>query len=149
VLHAGLDKFAENVALDDDGCWIWLGPTVHNGYGRICVNSKPSMAHRWAYEHFVGPIPQGLQIDHLCRVRACCNPDHLEPVTPLENTRRGQGNGSKTHCNYGHPFDDSNTVWIKDGARKPCRACRECRRAFGREWTRRHRAQLKRTGGAA
>jgi hypothetical protein len=82
-------------------------------------------AHRWSYEHFVGPIPEGLHIDHLCRVRRCVNPDHLEPVTPKENYLRGEGptarNSTKTHCKYGHKFDKSNTSVY--GGRRHCNEC--------------------------
>ncbi|MEU7240240.1 HNH endonuclease signature motif containing protein [Streptomyces sparsogenes] len=89
------------------------------------------MAHRFAYETLVGPIPEHLQLDHLCRVRHCVNPDHLEPVSSRENTRRGRSqagiNGRKTHCQKGHPFDSANTyVW------KGSRACRTCRSEYAR-----------------
>jgi hypothetical protein len=88
------------------------------------------MAHRISYEHFVGPIPKGLFIDHLCRMRACVNPGHLEPVTTLENARRGDGgsnNRRKTHCTRGHEYSDENTRIkrnLKDGSFE--RVCKEC-----------------------
>lgn len=70
------------------GCWIWTGALTGAGYGQFGGGGKKSYTHRWAYQAHVGPIPDGLELDHLCRVRACCNPDHLEPVTHEENTRR-------------------------------------------------------------
>lgn len=76
-----------NVTTEGD-CWIWNGAPGKNGYGRISVDNQLRYVHRVSYEHYVGPIPDGLTIDHLCRVRMCINPAHLEPVTLEENTRR-------------------------------------------------------------
>lgn len=121
-------RFWARISLSPSGCWIWAHP-VADGYGRVREagkGSKFAMAHRFAYERLVGPISVGLQLDHLCRVRNCVNPDHLEPVTPRENTLRGETpaarNAAKTHCPIGHPYDDSNTYICKRGLRK-CRAC--------------------------
>jgi uncharacterized protein (DUF433 family) len=71
------------------GCWEWQGPLNRQGYGSLSAHRKKAAVHRVAYEHLVGPIASGMVIDHLCRVRDCTNPDHLEPVTPAENVRRG------------------------------------------------------------
>jgi hypothetical protein len=89
------------------------------------------ISHRYAYEISVGPIPEGLTIDHLCRVRACVNPAHLEAVTQWENTMRapetlGAINAAKTECLRGHPFSDENTYYSRDGRRH----CRECARTY-------------------
>ncbi|GLW32243.1 HNH endonuclease signature motif containing protein [Actinoplanes regularis] len=108
-------------------CWKWTGRLNPNGYG--CFG--PGLAHRRAYEMAVGQIPAGLVIDHLCRVRHCVNPLHMEPVTALENTQRGLLGGGwalrqrrKTHCPQGHPYDENNTYTHRIG--RPNRRCRRC-----------------------
>jgi hypothetical protein len=109
------------------GCWLWLGKTT-NGYGYIRVEQRLVTTHRFAYELLVGPIPAGLELDHLCRTRHCCNPMHLEPVTKTENIRRGDSaaglNARKTHCPSGHEYSAENTYRSPAGARY----CRECSR---------------------
>ena len=113
-----------------EGCMLWTGAVSAQGYGRFCR----SWAHRLVYEAVVGPVPEGLQLDHLCRNRLCVNPEHLEPVTNRVNTLRGEGptalNAKKTHCHKGHPFAGANLIILPDGSRR-CRACkneREVRR---------------------
>jgi len=108
-------------------CWVFTGTRTPGGYGRIGVGSKTAgtdYTHRVMFRESVGPIPSGYQIDHLCRVRACCNPAHLEAVTRQENIARGdcgKHTRERTHCPHGHPYDEANTyVW--NGMRY-CRAC--------------------------
>jgi hypothetical protein len=103
-------------------CWRWIGGKNGRGYGVFWESGKLVLAHRWAYEHKVGPIPEGLTLDHLCRNRDCVRPEHLEPVTFAENVARGE-RATKTHCHRGHPFDKINTYYRKDGNGRECRAC--------------------------
>jgi hypothetical protein len=109
---------------DPSGCWLWQG-TVNQRTGYGVYRRDP--AHRAVYKLLVGLIPDGLHLDHLCRVRACVNPAHLEPVTQAENNRRSASpsalNAVKTHCDHGHEFNAANTARAKDGSRV-CRACK-------------------------
>lgn len=114
-----------------DDCWEWQGYRLSSGYGQIRIAGTKWLAHRLAYVVNVGPIPEGLTIDHLCRNRACVNPVHLEVVTRGENVLRGEGvtaiNAVKTECDHGHSFDAENTYIDRRGWRS-CRACRRDRR---------------------
>lgn len=96
-----------------DHCWFWLGHINGSGYGVIGVGGKARLAHRVSYEVFVGPIPDGLVIDHLCRNRACIAPTHLQPVTQEVNVRRGASTERGTHCGNGHEFTKANTRWVR------------------------------------
>jgi hypothetical protein len=106
-------------------CWVW-GAALERGYGAFGIGKRKVVAHRFAYELLVGAIPRSLTLDHLCRVRCCVNPAHLEPVTSVENVRRGESvsalNAVKTHCLRGHEFTVENTR-IEPGGRRRCRAC--------------------------
>jgi hypothetical protein len=111
-------------------CWLWTAGTSRDGYGLFGVANSSSLAHRlsWADEH--GHIAERLQVDHLCRVRACVRPTHLELVTSAENTRRGAlGLAMKTHCPKGHEYSEANTLTGVDRFGYPGRRCRTCRRA--------------------
>ena len=116
-----------------DACWIWTGRIEqhprHGGYGRFDYDNRGWLAHRFAYEHAVGPIPDGCELDHKCRTRACVRPDHLDPVPHVVNMRRG-ARATKTHCPHGHEYTPENTrVYTKRGSReRMCKACVVARR---------------------
>lgn len=109
-----------------DTCWLWTAAKIC-GYGTFGIGGQNVYAHRYSYELLVGPIPTRLQIDHLCRVRHCVNPAHLDPVTQRENIRRGdtgKHHREKTHCPQGHSYDEENTYRDRRGWRQ----CVNCRR---------------------
>ncbi len=110
-----------------NGCWIWSGSLNIHGYGRFSFNNKTLIAHRFVYEYLIGKIPKGLTLDHLCRIRNCVNPEHLEPVIMSENLKRGliNQNKEKTHCIHGHKFTKENTSHIIHHGRNE-RHCRKC-----------------------
>ena len=111
-------------------CEIWTGPLNEHGYGAASYG----LAHRLAWQAANGPVPDGLELDHLCRVRSCVRPDHLEPVTHRENCRRGDAGKhfrDKTHCPRGHPYSGDNLLLSK-GARY-CRACRKAQQQAARD----------------
>ncbi len=127
--------FWSKVRVLPNGCWEWTASRI-KGYGQF-ARTRPKLAHRRAYEHLVGPVPEGLELDHLCRNRACVNTNHLEPVTGSENALRGLRPiqlRSKTHCPHGHPYSGSNLYIRTDGARE----CRICRRAHQQKHYRLH-----------
>lgn len=140
VPNAVVERFREHFTPTGAGeCWAWTGSRLTAGYGRIKHAGRTYRAHRVAYELAIGPIPDGLHLDHLCHTRdvacpggntcphrGCVNPAHLEPVTPAVNTMRGRGlgarNAAKTHCGKGHEFTDENTQLTAKGGRR-CKAC--------------------------
>jgi hypothetical protein len=108
-------------------CWLWNGHKFRDGYGGFQLDGKNQRAHRLAWQWLRGSIEPGMVLDHLCRVRNCVNPDHMEVVTNRENTRRGIGPSAvaarRISCVHGHPFDEANTIQTSHQ-----RVCRECRR---------------------
>lgn len=126
-------RFWSKVALPDaGGHMLWMAART-GGYGRIGVGRKTLYAHRVSYALAYGEVPEGLQIDHLCRVRHCLAPEHLEAVTQQENGLRGESGKwqqAKTHCPRGHPYSGDNLYVRPDGGR----SCRQCVRTAGRKW---------------
>jgi HNH endonuclease len=149
VSHSLLDRCITKIDFTSspDGCWLWMAaksPRSYGVVGRGRVGEGNAFAHRAIYELVVGPIPEGLELDHLCFNPSCVNPDHLEPVTHAENTRRRRTNKSwhtlKTHCPQGHAYDLVNTYWRPDGGR----GCITCRR----EAAKRHEKTRTRNRGS-
>ncbi len=141
------EQIAERISPEPNtGCWLWMGISDLR-YGRLHTRVREGvyrrlLAHRASYEAFKGPIPEGLTIDHICRVRLCVNPDHLEPVTQAENSRRWSvaiGGIRKTICKRGHPIAGDNAMPVR--GRNP--VCRECHNLNCRESARRCAARRK------
>ncbi|KKL62978.1 hypothetical protein LCGC14_2179760 [marine sediment metagenome] len=133
VLSRFLDKISPE---PNSGCWLWNGAAIPLGYGRFAWEPCGGFAHRAAYLLFKGEIPSGKEIDHLCRVSCCVNPDHLEAVTHKVNIHRSPIhpaaiNKRKTHCKYGHPLSGNN---LGCNPTNGSRVCLNCARASGRRY---------------
>lgn len=141
-----LARFMSKIEVQPNGCWYWIGTITKDGYGVFSTGNN-KLAHRVAYEHFIGEIPEDMHVDHLCHTadptclggrgdphRRCVRPECLEVVTPSENHRRGNApsaiNARKTHCDRGHEFTPENTYRPKKGGRE----CRACRDASSKAW---------------
>lgn len=151
-----IERFeAKVVRVPESGCWIWTGCLSKSGYGKFGVGLHVKPAHRVSYETHVGPIPVGLQLDHLCRVTQCVNPHHLEPVTGAENVRRGTAakvtralHEAVTHCPQNHEYTAENTGRSEILAGKySVRYCRQCKRekAMARYCEKRNEINAKRS----
>lgn len=149
-------KVAFQTIVGDGGCWLWQGRLNTYGYGLVWFEGKYRYVHVLSYLTLVGPIPEGLVLDHVrargCTAKNCLNPAHLEPVTPGENALRGSGppsvNARKTHCIHGHEFTPENTRVAKDGHRR-CKTCERIqwqkpeRLAKDKAWRERNRAKAE------
>jgi hypothetical protein len=134
-----VDRVLARCVEDESGCWLFQGSRTSAGYGQIRTDDRTECTHRVTYEAFVDDIPAGLVIDHLCRVPACCNPWHLEPVPQRVNILRGVGpltagreraafERAKTHCPRNHAYDEQNT-YINPSGHRACRACKRAAQA--------------------
>jgi hypothetical protein len=151
-------RFMRKVIVGPGDCWSWTGCLDPKGYGRFHTRGTGRLAHRVAYELFVGPIPSGLTLDHTCHSsavsvcsggascvhRSCVNPEHLEAITQRENILRGRivNHPTLTHCPQNHPYDDKNTYWRETPNGTPTRHCRICSRASGARYRARRRSAL-------
>lgn len=130
ILHCHVEK--------TDGCWIWKG-YKKDGYGHAQYDGKLHQAHRLIYESLKGPIPEGLNLDHLCRNPSCVNPDHLEPVTQQENILRGLKGRMRTHCAKGHPY--SEYLYLLPGT--TTRRCKICKGEAHQRWVEKNRERVR------
>ena len=125
-------RLMQKICIQPNGCWLWKGSTSSRGYGQINDRGRLFLVHRLAYETFSGPIPRDKELDHLCRIHSCLNPDHLEVVTHRENILRGNAPSvvralwaAKTECPRHHPYNTENTYWQRSGnyLGRTCRTC--------------------------
>jgi len=127
-----VSRFWSRVEIDGE-CWVWRGSRTPDSYGMFWAG-RNYRAHRWAYEYMRADIPDGLQLDHLCRNRPCVNPWHVEPVTPGENVRRSMSvaaeNARKTHCKRGHPLSGENLKILLHHTGRLYRSCKACQRSW-------------------
>lgn len=121
----------EQVARGMSGCHLWQGATTDQGYGVISIDGVLQLVHRVVYRLHYGTIRAGYEIDHLCRVRRCGNPEHLEEVTKAVNLERGEQQ-QRTHCPQGHPYDEKNTAYVGRYRSRRCRACAAARERYRR-----------------
>ena len=132
------ERFDEKWVLDPvAGCWLWGACMMRNGYAGFGFRGNTRNAHIFSYERKYGPVPPGLELDHLCRIKRCVNPDHVEPVTRKENLHRSPiWNGNTVSCPAGHLYDIGNTKYFAVGKYQGCRRCRACDRI--RHYNKRH-----------
>jgi len=127
-------RLFSRLTIAPSGCLLWTGAKTGNGYGHMSIGGRLYQVHRLMYEIFAGPIPNGLELDHLCKVRLCASPAHLEPVTHRVNVLRGDSPAAlqilRTHCPYNHEYTAANTYVSRTGKRQ----CRTCNKAKCRQY---------------
>lgn len=124
-------RIVERFDVAENGCWIARGALTAAGYGRTTdEHGERVYLHRYEWERVHGPVPEGLELDHLCRNRACCNPDHLEPVTHAENVRRGEGVARSAEARLARPTCKNGHAWTPENTKQTARQrkCRTCER---------------------
>jgi hypothetical protein len=125
--NKNFERFKAYVKVVETDCWLWQSTKTRNGYAQFRVNGKRWLAHRWIFLRTIGPIPHGLELDHLCRVRNCVNPLHLEPITHSENVKRGNNSlrlfSQLNICRRGHPLEGSNVMLDKKRGSRRCKIC--------------------------
>ena len=142
-----IEIFASRIRFSPGGCWLWQGGRTTAGYSRF----RGEYGHRWSHRFFIGEIPAGLEIDHLCGIRNCVNPEHLEAVTHRENVMRSDSvsarNAAKVSCPNGHSYLDPDNLYITAGGHRACRTCMTAysssarKLAYQREWRKQRKAQ--------
>lgn len=132
------DRFWRHIAFEpNSGCWLWIGLRQSQGYGMLATEERGPdggfihrYAHRLSYGWFVGPIPESLSLDHLCRTRSCVNPKHLEPVTLAVNMQRGEAPSAilwrANQCRRGHDLNNQESVWLRPVGSRVKRVCKIC-----------------------
>lgn len=131
TFERSIKRLADSYGIDEEtGCWLWLSDAqLRAGYGRFYFDGRRHQAHRFVYELLVGSVPEGMELDHLCRIRRCVNPAHLEPVTGRVNILRGVSpsavNAAKSHCSRGHELTGDNLVasFLQQTGGRRCRIC--------------------------
>lgn len=122
------ERFWPRVERQENGCWLWTGALRGHRYAVFMVDGTSIMVHRWVYETFVGPIPPNMQIDHICAVTRCVNPEHLRPLLAQQNVH-AYWREQRGVCRNGHEMTDDNTVWRLRGTQRRCRTCERARMA--------------------
>ncbi len=137
------DRLLAKIFVQPDGCWTWQGAAQPSGYGQLWNGTRPEQAHRLSYKLFCGPIPENVEVDHVCRVRGCVNPQHLRLLSHRDNMLVGETgparNAAKTHCDYGHELAGRNLRIATNGSRQ----CRLCVARRAREAKARRKARAK------
>lgn len=126
---------------DFSECWRWIGSTTGSGYGQMQFEGRKQMAHRVSYQIFVGPIPEGMTIDHKCQRKLCVNFKHLHPMPMIDNCRLG-GLAQNTVCPKGHLFKGNNVIWIRDAKERISRMCRLCKQEKDRQYHCKNRERI-------
>jgi hypothetical protein len=139
-----IERFSKFVRCACNGCWLWIGHRFPNGYGSFSPGGREHSiyAHRFSYQHYIGPIPEGREVAHACGNPSCVNPDHLRAMTHRENLfdtfTSARRNAEKRHCKHGHEFTPENTIRLRNGWRQ----CRECKRLSLRAWYKANRERI-------